>query len=189
MSAAISCLLVLALCSFPYTVFSLWYQTFKVKKVCPLCLVVVGVLWAEMGLLIFNWSDLIFFPISPILIFLVFFGFTLPMIIWAYVKPLWKEYLRTRDFEYYYLRLRCTPNVIRAMLAKEPTLNMDFFPDEIHLGIINAPIHITVIMGLYCKPCANEWNVLIRWLTRYPGLLWLTVRFTGYNTQNIETPA
>jgi hypothetical protein len=42
---------------------------------------------------------------------------------------------------------------------------------------------------LFCKPCADSWNTLSGWLTAYPDLLRLTVRFTGYgshDTKNTE---
>ena len=111
----------------------------------------------------------------------------MPVVAWAYVKPLWKEYIRIRDYEYYYLRLRRMPVVIRAMLSIEPAHSMDFIPDEIHLGTVNASIHITIVMDLFCKSCADNWNILNRWLETYHGLFWLTVRFIGYNSKHVTT--
>ena len=185
--ATISLLLVIALCSFPYTLFSLSYQFFKLKKVCPMCLGVIGVLWAEITLAIFNLFDLQLFPISPVAVFSLFAGFSIPVIAWAYVKPLWKEYNRVHRYEYHYLRLKRTPDVVRAVLAKEQTLDMEFSFDEINLGSIEAPVHITVVLNFYCKPCVDEWVVLNRLLSTYPDSLRATVRFFGYNLLGVET--
>ena len=185
--AVVSCLLALALCSFPYTLFSLSYQIFKVKKVCPLCLGVIGVLWAEIALAIFSWKSLTFTPTSTVTVFLLLAGFALSVIAWAYVKPLWKEYIRIRNYEYHYLRLKRIPAVIRAMLSTEPAHSMDFSPDEIHLGTVDAPLNITIVMSLFCKPCADSWNVLSHWLAEYPGLFRITIRFTGYNSNHKTT--
>jgi len=184
LETVISWLLVISLCSFPYTLFSLSYQIFKVKKICPLCLAVIGVLWAEIGLAVFCWEGLTFIPLSLVPVFSLITGFALPIIIWSYVKPLWKEYNRIRTYEYNYVRLKRMPAVIRAMISTEPTYSMDYIPEEIHLGTVDAPIHLTVVMSLFCKPCSNTWNILNRWLSTYPGLLQLTMRFSGYNSNH-----
>ena len=184
--ATISLLMVIALCSFPYTVFSLSYQFLKLKKVCPMCLGVVGVLWAEIALAILNLFDLQLFPVSSVAVFSLFTGFTIPVIAWAYVKPLWKEYNRVQSYEYHYLRLKRTPDVVRAVLANEQTLDMEFSIDEINLGPIEAPMHITVVLNFYCKPCVDEWMVLNRLLTTYPDSLKATVRFFGYNLLGVK---
>lgn len=151
-----------------------------------MCLCVVGVLWAEIALALFSWKSLTFIPISPVTVFSLLVGFALPVIIWAYVKPIWKENVRIRDYEYNLLRLRRMPAVIRALLSTEPRYAMDFRPDEIHLGTHDAPLHITLVMSLFCKPCEDSWNTLSRWLTIYPGLYHLTVRFTGYGAHDVK---
>lgn len=181
LNAVVCWLLVLAICSFPYTLFSLSYQIFKVKKVCPFCLSVVGVLWTQIGLCFFYWKNLTFIPISPVTVLSLFVGFAIPVIIWAYVKPLWKENIRMRIYEYNYLRLKRIPAVIHALLSTEPDYTMDYRPDEIHLGTIGSPIHVTIVISLECKPCGESWTMLSQWLVTYPGLFYLTVRFSGYN--------
>jgi len=78
------------------------------------------------------------------------------------------------------------PDIFRALLAKEPDRDMEFSPDEIHLGKIGAPFHVTLIMGVYCRPCADE-KVLKRWLVEYQESLWITVRFLDYSSSSDET--
>lgn len=116
----------------------------------------------------------------------IFVGFAMPVIIWAYVKPLWKEYIRIRMYEYNYLRLKRIPAVIRTLLSIEPCYSMDYRPDEIHLGTIGSSIHITIVMSLECKPCGESWNLLSRWLVTYSGLFSLTVRFSGYKDGDVK---
>lgn len=181
LNAVISWLLILSLCSFPYTLFSLSYQIFKVKKVCPFCLSVVGVLWTQIVLCILYWKSLTIISISPVTILSLFVGFAMPIIIWAYVKPLWKENIRMHTYEYNYLRLKRIPAVIRALLSTEPCYTMDYRPDEIHLGTNGSPIHITIVMSLECKPCGDSWSMLSQWLVTYSSFFCLTVRFSGYN--------
>jgi len=103
------------------------------------------------------------------------------------VKPLWKEYNRIRNYEYQYLRLKRSPEVLRAKLSAEPARNMEFSTDEIHLGKSNAPIHITIVMSMYCQPCIEAWSLLTQWLNIYSDQFWLTVRFHSYNNQNTDT--
>jgi len=79
-----SLLLILALCSLPYTLFSLSYQLFKVKKICPMCIGVIGVLWVEIALALSNFKGLVFSSILPITVFSLLTGFALPVIIWVY---------------------------------------------------------------------------------------------------------
>lgn len=182
----VSWLLILAMCTFPYTVFSLWFQALKIKRWCLLCLGVIGILWAEIALTIFIWSSLPFFPILPDVIFSLLMGFAMPIFAWAYVKPLWKEHIRVRGYEYRYMRLKRMPEFIRAMLAREPAKDMKFSADDTHLGTIDAPVHITVLLSLNCRPCAKLWVVLVRLLAEYSGSLWLTVRFsTGKSIKDV----
>ena len=151
------------------------------KKVCPMCLMVISVLWAEIALAVYNWSSLQLFPVSFTVIFSLCAGFFIPVITWAFVKPLWKEYLRIYNYEYLYIRLKRTPDVIRAMIAKESPIEMNFSSEEINLGKIDAPRHLTVVFSSSCKPCVDGWNQLNRFLTEYSDVLRLTVRFVGYN--------
>ena len=146
-----------------------------------MCLGVIGVLWSETALAFYFWSDLTFFPLLPVTVFVLFAGFSLPVFIWAYLKPLWQENIRVRDIEYRYLRLKRTPEVIYALLAREQDRNMEFSSDEINLGNDNAQLHITMVMGLHCRPCADEWRIANRWLSLYKDSFRLTVRFFGYN--------
>ena len=177
----ISWLLALGICTFPYTIFSLSYQAFSVKKWCPMCLAVVGILWSKIAIALLIWSELSFVPANTTLIFIFMASFAVPIFAWSFIKPLWNEYNRTHDFEYRYLRLRRDTNVIRAMLTKETAREMDFIKDEIHLGRINAPIHITAAISFSCNMCANNWKLLSRWLLQHPEKLWITIRFFGYN--------
>jgi len=179
--SAIPWLLALAVCSFPYTVFSLWYQTYKVKQFCPMCLGVISVLWTEIALAIISWQGLMFFPLSPVTVFSLMAGFALPVITWAFVKPLWKEYIRIRDFEFKFLRLKRSPDIIRTILTQEPARDMEFTPDEINLGIVDAPIHITVVLSMHCRPCIDAWTLLDQWLATYLNSFRATIRFHGYN--------
>ena len=183
---AVPWLLALALCAFPYTIFSLWYQTFKVKLFCPLCLGVISVLWTETALAVFSWKNLTFVPLSPVTVFSLLAGFALPVIVWAYVKPLWKEYNRVRNYEYKYLRLKSAPGVIRAMMMQEPVRDMGFTADEINLGITDAPLHLTIVVSMHCKPCIDAWHLLNKWLATYHGYLQATIRFHEYNLQGSE---
>jgi len=186
LNETVSWLFILAICSFPYTVFSLSYQLLKVKKICPMCIAIIIVLWAEIALAIINLPNLILLFVSPVAVFSLLTGFSLPVITWAYVKPLLKEYNRIRDYEFHYIRLKRTPEVIHAMLTKERGHNMEFSEDEIHLGKVSAPVHITVVLSYYCQPCINTWTVLNRWLTVYSTSLRLTVRFSGYDYLGVE---
>jgi uncharacterized membrane protein len=183
---AVPWLFVLALCALPYTFFSLWYQTFKVKLFCPMCLGVISVLWTETAFAIVNWKNLAFVPLSPVTVFSLLAGFALPVIVWAYVKPLWKEYNRVRNFEYKYLRLKSAPDVVRAIMMQEPVRDMGFTADEINLGTTDAPIHITIVISMHCKPCIDAWHLLNKWLTTYHGYLQATVRFHGYSLSGSE---
>ena len=63
---------------------------------------------------------------------------------------------------------------------------MELMPDEIHLGAVDAHIHITAVMSLHCMPCTNAWKTFSRWLTTYAGLFRLTLRFHNSHSQHVE---
>jgi len=183
----VSWLMALALCTFPYTVFSLCYQTFRIKKWCPLCIGVILTLWCEIALALYCWSGLQFVPVSPISVFSLLAGFSITAMVWAYVKPLWKGYNNSRNYEYRYLHLKHTSAVIRAMIEKEPVREMNFCANEIHLGKVDASLHITIILSLFCQPCEKDWNLIKLWLSSNSDFLWFTIRFhIGYGSHNVE---
>jgi uncharacterized membrane protein len=181
----LSWLFMLSICAFPYTIFSLSYQAFKIKKWCLLCLGIITVLWSQIIVAVIFFSKESLFPMSFTSVFPIILGFSFPIFTWAYFKPLWKEYVRVRDYENLYLRLKNTPQTIRALLEKEITHDMEFSTDEIHLGKVGG-IHFTSVMSIYCNPCAREWKTLCQWLSLYPESLWLTIRFVGYGRQGDE---
>ena len=182
----ISWLFVFSLCALPYTLFSLWYQAYKVEKWCSLCLAVIVALWAENILSVIYWHQITLFPVSALTLFILSFGFLLPTCIWIFINPVRKEYSRIRKYERRYLRIKNAPHVIRALLEKEQRRDMNFSSDEIHLGAINAPLHLTVVVSLHCRPCRREWETLNELYALSPGSIRFTLRFAGYGNTNLS---
>ncbi|HSY61890.1 MAG TPA: vitamin K epoxide reductase family protein, partial [Cytophaga sp.] len=149
-------LFLFAMASLPFTLFSVYFQ-FRIKNWCRLCLIIVGLLWAQFGVL-FSASRTLFeksLGLSiPLLLLTLFIGFTVTTL-WLWVKKIIQE---NKILKYENLLSKGFKNNIDlfiALLRSQRHLNVESFEDELQLGKTNAHLQITVVCNPYCKPCAN----------------------------------
>lgn len=186
-SATLAVLLILTLCSIPYVLFSVYYQLFKIRKVCPFCMSVIFTLLVEWGLAfshlnaikaeyLFSWQ--ILFPLGCLL--LVICG-------WIITKPI---ILKAKDgsvYKYKYLRLKKNPHIFNASLEKAPSTNMEIRNNEIIVGNPNATITITSVINTHCAPCARMHRRIHSILEEFGNDIRIVVRFMIANNNHEET--
>lgn len=150
----------IAIFTLPYTVFSIYYQGFVLRKWCPLCLGVQGILLLEGMLAIIQISPL---PVlwQPYIFMLSVF--LLPMLIWILVRPLLIYRIKNRLDHEELMRLRRDPDLFRALLMQQPqmpVISTDMCP--IMVGNPEAEHTVTMVTNPYCRPCARTHNELER---------------------------
>ena len=149
----LSLLWIMAVCSIPYGLFSVCYQLFKIRKICPFCMSVIFTLflewiWAFIHVPIIEnvCSCQVFFPIGC---------FLLTIFAWIAVRP---TLLRAKDgfeYKYKYLRLKKNPHIFNASLEKMPSVDMEIKTTELIVGNPESDTTITSIVNTHCAPCAR----------------------------------
>ena len=152
------CLLaIISVLSLPYPIFSIYYQSVKLKKWCPFCLVVQVVLITEFIILYPALKTITF---SGYDILRIAVSFIIPAAIWLVFKA-YKEKSRTFDKEHYsFLQFKRNPNIFRFLLKENGFSEFAENENSLILGNPNATITVTVFLSLYCNPCADAFQKL-----------------------------
>lgn len=183
MDREIEILGLLSFCSFPYILFSLSYQYFKIKRWCPLCLGVLLVLILEivMNVLYFSAVGIKFPPLNSLLmtVFLILGG----AIFGDVLKSWLKAYLMSEEKEIRYLALKRNRTIFVATLDRQPALEMSFSEKDILLGNRSARTMVTLAINPFCTPCLDLYGQLRDLQNRYPDNFCLNIRFMSINEE------
>ena len=169
----------LAACSLPITLFSLYYQGIVLRKWCLLCLSIIAVLWLQFLLLLPGLTSPI--AISQDTAIPVVAVFILTATGWLLLK---QAILGNADLEQQLLharRLKRDSRVFANLIQDRKKIDETPFEEDIELGSKAKPIRLIVVFNPFCKPCANEYRQLEELLdstSRKTPWFSLTIRFT-----------
>ncbi|MDR2954544.1 MAG: thioredoxin domain-containing protein [Prevotella sp.] len=142
------------ICGLPYTFWSIWYQKFKVRQWCPMCLIIQALLWVIFILnLVFYRPFLLHISIMDIIS--TGWIFVLPFILIHFLVKLitTKQNLEQQTNEDKKLRLR--GDVFGVILRNQPNYIIEKGVSSIIWGNQEAPVTITVISNPHCYHCAT----------------------------------
>ena len=159
----------------PYTLFSIYYQGWVVKKWCPICVSVQVVLWMEF---IIDWTWLRI-PVTEVTAsyLLILVCYSIPVALWLLVKPLLEQAQNNVGLTSELARFRENTNLFQALLNAQPVYNMNFEANELILGHSSAPVTLTMVSGPFCEPCKQAHKIIEHLLDEYPNELRVVVRF------------
>ncbi|ACT96441.1 vitamin K epoxide reductase family protein [Dyadobacter fermentans] len=143
----------LALLAMPYVAFSIYYQAYKVRQWCTLCLGVQVILIVE-GVIALTQLKALPGHIQPYLVLLI--GFLLPTIAWVIIKPLLDSRTQIRREHEELLALKRDPAIFKTLLIQQPQsppISADIYP--LVLGNPDAEIKITMVTNPYCSSCSR----------------------------------
>lgn len=154
-------LALVSIISIPYPVFSIYTQTFRIRKFCPLCLTVQMVLIAEFFILL---PELIKIEVSlsSVLILLSSYGIT--GLIYLLVRSVLKVKREYLELQRTYLRFKSSPQIFKGLLLNNENFLEKPKPDRIVLGNPDGDITIHAFLSLYCHPCALAFDRLTKLL-------------------------
>lgn len=174
LTGSIAVLASIALLCIPLIIISIWYQTFKLKVFCPLCLSV-------MLMLVF---DILIYYFAGIYSFSLFKQISISGLIglmgtglfisggWFIIKKQIQEKHSFENYQYQYYRLLRSPERIRSLVQFLPEEKVGHPENEILLGDNNAKLLITEVMNPYCSPCGDSMKKIAQLLNIYEtGLL------------------
>lgn len=157
-------LAIINICALPYSFWSIWYQKYKFKQWCPLCLIVQIILWIlffvnlSSGLVrIPDWDFFSLFVIGCI--------YFLSLLSISKLKPLFVYKKRITDLMQQINSLKANKKIFTLLLENQPKYNVSYNDSQILLGNSNANVCITILTNPHCNPCAKihkEVNKLLK---------------------------
>ncbi|MBR2606648.1 MAG: thioredoxin domain-containing protein [Bacteroidaceae bacterium] len=145
---------VITLFALPYTLWSVWYQKFKARKWCVLCLIVQGLLWITTLISLFGgvYTSLSH-NIHGLVALLSLYGcvlFSLNLLLPKFLKAgelsFWKNSFNS---------LKAKDGVFNALLDEQKHFSIDDNASTLVLGNPDAPMQIAIFGNPYCNPCAE----------------------------------
>ncbi|WP_108821343.1 vitamin K epoxide reductase family protein [Dysgonomonas sp. Marseille-P4361] len=183
----VSYLALINLCALPYSFWSVWYQRFKAKQWCPLCLIVQILLWITFIVnLAFNYISVPTIIISEF--FLLGIIYIVPFLIISLYLP---KAISDKKYEYLLKdvnKLRMKPAVFEALLKKQPRYNVDLYTSKIILGNKEAKMLISIVTNPHCSPCAEIHKQIEKLLRIARNDICVQYIFTSFNP-NLESSA
>ncbi|MDR2057869.1 MAG: thioredoxin domain-containing protein [Dysgonamonadaceae bacterium] len=151
-----SYLAIINLFALPYTGWSVWYQKFKAKQWCPLCLIVQILLWvifALNGLFgyiqlpAFDWVSLI-----DLLTVICIYGTGILSI--NILVPLLSKGRMVEHLKQEINSLKANEEVFKTLLQNRSYFETTRSDSQILFGDPDAGLRITILTNPYCNPCA-----------------------------------
>jgi uncharacterized membrane protein len=174
----------MSIVNLPFSLLAIYYQGMVIKKWCPLCLAVMGILWLEFVTHLLGGSSI---SLSWIGLSVAFVGFSIPLVFWLSIRQSFLDSLRLPTLERKLTRFLKSDRVFQKLLADQPFIDVGTFYNEIQSGSVDAPVTITAISNPVCGPCAFAHFALEDLLERFEGKLKIVYRFVinGEDTQSV----
>ena len=164
---SISILAIMSALSLPYPVFSVYYQSVKLKKWCPFCIIVQVVLITEFLLLIPAFKSITF---SGIYMLRLIATFLVPVSIWLILKAYYNKSGELSKEHYSFLQFKRNPDIFRFLLKSNGYTKFSETRNGLVFGNPEAPVTITAFLSLYCHPCASAFKKLKTLLGNCPDV-------------------
>lgn len=143
-----------AVLTLPFSAWSIWYQKFRIKSWCPLCLITISFMWIQALAYIcwignqpssLSWANCI---LIGCLYAISIIGANLSM---SYIVNNEENKVWKHKFDY----LRFDNEVISVKKGEKRILIDDINCSSLVFGNPDAPVEVTVYSNPYCAPCAD----------------------------------
>ncbi len=167
-SNSIGLLAVISLFTLPYPFFSIYYQSVRLKKWCPFCLIVQTLLIIEFTLLlpVFNNSIVIsFFDTLKLITY-----FTVTTSLWLILKALYNRLEKLSKEHSSLMLFKRNSEIFFHLLKNNEYFEFKENKNSLILGTPGAKITITAFLSLYCSPCTKAFSELTKLLDNYKDI-------------------
>lgn len=179
------------LLSLPLVFYSLWLQAFIIKSWCMLCLMVSSLLLIQAVIYVWVYNIGVFevssgFHISTVIIWGVF---VTCFFLTYMIRILLKESVKKDVSITVANRIKYDPNVFLFLLKNQKKVEDISFEHEYNLGMEGAPISLTFVASLGCKPCEEGFDKVFKLLDAFPNKLEVKIIFQFFrNSESDPTP-
>lgn len=181
-SSLVGYYVLISILALPFTIWSLYYQRFKVHVWCPLCLCVLGILWSNFFVNVLNGVmpqiEIIAGEILLVGCLYSFLLLFLNILCRAFYKKAGME-----DAQYKLNSLKANKVVFDALLQRREKYPVDKLVSVVCWGNKEADDVITVITNPHCDPCAALHHQLERFLKQGGDKFCIRYVFTSFNEQ------
>ena len=147
----------LTVVALPYTFWSVYYQWYRARQWCVLCLTVQGLLWMEFGVLLYfqrrlSWP--VGFDLTEISHLVA--SFLLLPALWVLLKPVWSQALRTDELQRSLQKIKFDPVYLESLGRRAQVLPPVLTGMQVlTLGNSEASDTLTVITNPTCSLCSR----------------------------------
>lgn len=167
------------------TVYSIYYQWIVVKKWCFLCLSIVGVLWFQALIAIYNINTEALINTTQILSMVLIASTS--FLSWIITKPLIVEYLKLNNKSIEYTRFKRNYSIFKNLLSKTKSYKNEVIGDKkIVFGNKKSRLNILIITNPFCGHCKPVHVIVEKLLKRYGETISVTIRF-NINISDLES--
>lgn len=147
------------LCALPFTLWSVWFQGWRAKEWCPLCLLVQSLVWMQFVVfLVLGYYEAphIWNEENYMLILLLPVCYVLFLLVTHKIVKLAEETKRLVPLQYALSHVKYNTSVYFRLLQDSPRFDADENTSLLHFGhrTGNKPL-VTVMSNPYCTPCAK----------------------------------
>jgi len=160
----------------PITLFSIYYQWFIEKKWCPICLMIIVVLYLELGIYSF-FSNYLFRELHLFSILIFLFGFISSLLIWVTIKPYIKTYFGLKSSQLESIRFKRNYKLFKLALKDSKKIEYQSVKSVLNVGNPDAPLKITIVTNPFCGYCTEAHKTLDDLMRSYPNQILLNIRF------------
>lgn len=138
----------------PYTLWSVWFQSYKVKQWCPMCLIVMCILGLVFILNLLS-GDLYGLPVISNFSLWMILLYGLPFLITHQLVCVLTESYSKQNVVSEMNAIKLNENVFMSLLRQNPHYEVTHSTSRILFGNVYAENLITVLTNPHCEPCAR----------------------------------
>ena len=160
---------IINLCTLPYTVWSIWYQKFKAKQWCPLCLMVQLTLWSIFGINLF--ASFIMLPeLSLSTILQIGCIYLIPFLTISLIIPKLAEGNKLEEITQDVNSIKANEEIFTTLLHKQSHYEVSKETSSVFLGNQDSKLLVTVLTNPHCNPCSRMHERIEKLLKQAPNL-------------------
>lgn len=138
----------------PFTVWSVWYQKFKAKQWCPLCLIVQLILWLLFLTNIVS-GNISYPPLTLTNILWAGCIYILPVLLLKELIPYISDAKEKREVMQELNSLKANEEIFSRLLKTKRKYEVSESDSSLLLGNPDAKNTITIVTNPHCSPCAK----------------------------------
>jgi len=177
----------ISILSIPIIAYSVFSQAYIIKKWCPLCLGIIGIMVAQIIITIpflttFNIN--IPFLLKGVTLTIAFY------LLWINIKAIFKKALKQEQTEIDFYKFKRNENLFKSLLVKDKLINQDSLKtaNALIFGNPNALIEITSITNPLCGFCTKAFESYDSLLNILGDKIKLNIVF-NVSSEDTENPA